>query len=220
MGFKNCIEVKLKVDKNGINTRKHTGRAEVVQSVLKGESVNICYKSKTLKKMLEGVGCEVREGVTGGCYGARDGSSYDGFTVWIDASQLPEREIMDFGDGSKQELVNPFSLIENCGGELIEDLDGDVFTDACEDLGLSVSQSNTYNYAGHGTGEPAFKVDMDFAVIHNKSDNGSAFLSVKFHCGGDIRGNYTDRVVYKFDSIDDVYGVLYPTAELLRSENE
>jgi hypothetical protein len=218
MSHKNCIEVKVTVDAKGINTRRHSGRAQVVQQVLKGERVNIQYKSKILKKMLESVGCEVRDGVTGGCYGARDGSSSEGFTVWIDASELPDREIMDYGDGTKQELVNIFSLIENYGGELIEDLDGDVFSDACEDLGLKVSRNNTYNYAGHDAETPAFKVDADFAVIENEDAGGSVFLSIKFHCGGDIRGNYTDRVVYKFGSIDDLYGVLYPTCELLNQE--
>jgi hypothetical protein len=98
MSFKHCVEVKVKVDPKGINTRKHEGRAQVIQSVLKGESAKISYKSKTLQKMFESVGCEVRSGVTGGCYGARDGSSAEGFTVWIDASQLPEREIESIDD--------------------------------------------------------------------------------------------------------------------------
>jgi hypothetical protein len=220
MSFKNCVEVKIKVEAEGINTRKYSGRAQVVQSVLSGNSVSIAYKSKTLKKMLESVGCVVQDGVTGGCYGARDGSSSEGFTAWIDASQLPEREIMDFGDGAKQELVNIFSLIENYGGEFMEDLDGDVFTEACEDLGLSVKRDNTYNYAGHSDDSPAFRVDADFAIIQNEDKNGAVFLAIKFHRGGDIRGNYTDRVVYKFDSIDDVYGVLMPSCELLGGKNE
>lgn len=217
MSFKHCIEVKVTVDSKGLNTRKHSGRAEVVQQVLKGERVKITYKSKTLKKMLESVGCEVSDGVTGGCYGARDGSTYEGYTVWIDASALPERSLIDLGDGTKQELVNPFALIENFGGELVEDLDGDVFADACEDLGLKVSRNNTYNYAGHSDDSPAFLVDCDYAVIEGDD---KAFLSIKFHLGGDIRGNYTERVVYKFESIDDMYGALMPSCELLGGENE
>lgn len=220
MSFKHCIEVKIEVDAAGINTRKHSGRANVVDRVLKGERVKITYKSKTLKKMLESVGCEVRDGVTGGCYGARDGSSCEGFTAWIDASELPEREIETFLDGTKQETVNIFKLIENFGGELIEDLDGDVFSDACEDLGLSVKRDNTYNYAGHSEGSPAFRVDADFSIIQNEENDGAVFLSIKFHCGGDIRGNYTDRVVFKFGSIDDVYGALMPSCELLGGDNE
>lgn len=216
MSFKHCIEVKVTVDPKGLSSKKHSERAESVQQILRGDHTKITYKSEALRKMLESVGCEVRDGVTGGCYGSRDGSSSEGFTVWIDASQLSEREIMDFGDGSKQELVNPFSLIENFGGELVEDLDGDIFTEACENLGLSVSRNNTYNYAGHRDGEPAFKVDMDFAVIHNEnSKSDAAYLSVKFHCGGDPRGNYTECVVFKFSSIDDIHGVLFPTCELL-----
>jgi hypothetical protein len=213
MSFKHCIEVKVKVDSKGVNTRTHKGRAKAVQSVLRGEAVNITYKSKTLRKMLESVGCEVRDGVLGGCYGARDGSGYEGFTVWIDASQLPERSVHTYLDGTKEETVNPFVLIENFNGQLIKGLDGDEFIAACEDLGLSVSYNNTYNYSGHRDGEPIFLVDMDFAVIEGNDD--CVYLSVKFHCGGDIRGNYTDRVVYKFESIDDVYGVLYPSCELL-----
>jgi hypothetical protein len=38
-----------------------------------------------------------------------------------------------------------------------------------------------------------------------------------FHCGGDTRGNYTDKLVWQFDSIDDVYTVIFPS-KLLTDE--
>ena len=215
MSYKNCIEVKVTVDAKGVNTRKHDGRAQVVQTILKGESAKITYKSKTLKKMLESVGCEVRDGVTGGCYGSRDGSSSEGFTVWIDASELPERE---YDKDLEAEVVNIFSLISNYGGEIVEGLDGDVFEEACENLGLNVGKDNTYNYAGHDAETPVFLVDADFAVISSPNGSGSAYLSIKFHCGGDIRGNYTDRVVFKFSSVDDIWGVIHPSCELSKEE--
>ena len=212
MNFKNCVEVKVKLDASGLNTRKASQRAKAVKMITSGTPVSIKYLNRTFVKQLESVGCVVRNGITGGCYGARDGSSSEGYSVWIDASELPEREIDTDLDGKNPyELVNIFKLIENYGGELVEDLDGDVFTESCEDLGLTVSRNNTYNYAGQDAETPSFKVDADFAVIEGK---GNAYLSIKFHCGGDIRGNYTDRVVYKFGSVDDIYGVIYPTTEL------
>lgn len=217
MTHRHCFEVKVVVGFNGVNTRKHIGRSEAAQQILVGNKINITHKSKVLKKMLESVGCVVLDGADEGCYGANGNSTSAGFTVWVDANNLPERKIIDDG---KQEQVNIFKLIENFGGKLIEGLDGDRFSETCEALGLDVQYNNTYNYAGHSKDSPSFMIDADFAVIHNKDKSDAAYLSIKFHRGGDIRGNYTERVVYKFDSIDDVFGVVMPSCELIGGENE
>lgn len=212
MSFKNSITIKLLVNAGGISKANEVS-ATVQKLISNGDlgygsiSIGKTARKNTIKKQLESLGHSVSEGVSGGCYGARDGKSYEGLTVYADASQFPER----FLDSDGDEIVNPYTLIENMGGELVEDLDGDIFSEACEDLGLVVSRNNSYNYAGHDSETPHFLVDFDFATIEGKD---KAFLVVKFHCGGDIRGNYTERVVFKFSSMDDIYSVIYPTCEL------
>jgi hypothetical protein len=173
-----------------------------------GPKVNL----KTVVKQLESTGLDisVRNGVSGGCYGMRDGKSYEGMTLWLHPKDLPERVIDDEGD----ELVNIYKLIESNGGELIEGLDGEKFEEIAENLGHDVKGDNTYNYSGNSDA-PQFMFDADYAVI--ESDK-TCFLSIKFHCGGDVRGNYTDKVVYKFESIDDLYSVLMPSFELKEGE--
>lgn len=175
--------------------------------------------SEHLTKLINdhfGDGVEARDGVSGGCYGARDGQEYKGLTLYIDATLCPDRFLDDDGD----EVVNIAKLIEAFGGELVEGLDGDTFESIAEDLGHTVGRDNTYNYAGHDSDTPHFLFDSDFAIVGTENDDAPYFLSIKFHCGGDVRGNYTSKVVYKFSSMDDVYSVVRPSCELKGGSNE
>ena len=158
---------------------------------------------------LESKGHTVREGISDGCYGARDNKSYEGLTVWVDARQVTERYIDSEGD----ELVNFVRLLEK-HGELVEGLDGDTFEDIQWRMTCQMSSDNSYNYLGHGEEDVHSMFGIDFTVITSMDDEGVAYLSVKFHCGGDIRGNYSEKIVYKFDSIDKLYLVIRPEQEL------
>lgn len=166
-----------------------------------------------IKKYLTTDGHTCRDGISGGCYGARDGSIHSGLTVYIDVSQITER----FIDEDNDEIVNPICLFEEFG-ELIENLDGDVFKEACESLGLSVKSDNTYNYLGQSSDDVQTLYDFQFDVIENEDNCDSVFVVVMFHCGGDVRGNYTKKYVYKFESMDDVYSVISPSKYLIDDE--
>lgn len=200
-------EIKLIKTKGGLSKPNEISAA-VIKAIKNREynTIKVGLKANlgTVKRQLESTGIDLvaREGVTGGCYGARDGSSYEGVTLYIHPKDLPDRMIDSDGD----ELVNIYHLIQDNGGELVEDLDGETFEELSEQLGHEVRRDNTYNYNGNSD-QPVFMFDADFAVIEGKD---ACFLSIKFHCGGDVRGNYTDKVVYKFSSIDDVYSVISP----------
>jgi len=164
-------------------------------------------KLTQLKVLLEdGFDCSVRNGITGGCYGARDGSTGPGLTVWMHPKHLAEVCV----DADGNEFANPYHLFEE-HGTLVEDLDGETLEQIADELDLKTKADNTYNFAtdfGSPKHENAgFMFDFQFTTIETKK----AFLvAVMFHCGGDPRGNYTDKVVYKFASSDDFYSVIFP----------
>lgn len=145
---------------------------------------------------------EVREGVSEGCYGARTGKTLNGLTCYFDADLLPA----EWRDSDGDLVVNPVHLIDQANGELVEGLSGDLILDALYEV-MEYSSNNTYNYAGQTKEDPSFAFDMDYSVV--ESDK-KALLVVKFHHGGDVRGNYGNRMVFKFDSIEDIYSVIYP----------
>lgn len=207
MSHVNCIALKIYQDETGTLTKKQVLSTinSYIETGIRPDKIiaNPKVSLKGLSKSLESLGHTVRNGISGGCYGSRDGKSYAGLTVWLDASQFPERFIDSDGD----EVVNIFALIEQYGGTLVEGLEGDAFVESCEGLGISVSRNNTYNYAGNGD-SPYFLFNADFSIIYN--DEKISYLVIKFHCGGDIRGNYTATVVYKFESIDDLDCVMFP----------
>lgn len=153
---------------------------------------------------------DARNGISGGCYGARDGSSHEGLTVYIDALQFPERWTDEDGD----EIVN-IKVLLNDHAECLEDLDPDSFLDACEVLGHEIKHDNTYNYLGHSSDDPHTLQDVDFKCIQTESDEyGCKIVIVKFHCGGDPRGNYTSDSVWKFKDAEDFYTVFNPSCYL------
>lgn len=158
----------------------------------------------------------VREGVTGGCYGARDGSSSEGLTLWVDPTVFDERWLDD-DDGA--EIVNIARLLDD-NATCIEDLDGDAFLDAVDALGLEVKCDNTYNYLGTSADAPHTLQDVDFHYVQTSPDDyGCLVAVVAFHCGGDVRGNYTSKSVWKFSDSDAFYSVFNPVAYLKDDDN-
>lgn len=165
--------------------------------------------------------CSVRDGVTGGCYGARDGSQFKGLTVWMHPKELVDRYIQTDSDGEKTEFVNPWYLLTE-NATLVEDLDGEAFDTWAEALGVEYKSDNTYNFGtdfGSLRSEhAAFMFDFQFSTI--ELENGGALVSIMFHCGGDPRGNYTTKHVFKFNYLDDFYSVIFPGLCLLTEESE
>jgi len=161
---------------------------------------------------------ELREGVTGGCYGARDGSYSEGFTVWVDADLLVDR-CLD-GEGEDQrEYANVSQLLKE-NATLVEDAtDPDWLEEFASNLGLVVKSDNSYNYAGNGGKETCgFIFDFQFTTFKSEDESGVCYMSVMYHCGGDPRGNYTSKQLWKFASVDDLYSVLLPSTMLIESE--
>lgn len=158
-------------------------------------------------------GVTARDGISGGCYGARNGSTYRGLTVYIDAVLFPERWL----DG-EDEYVNIAVLLDEYATEL-EGLDADSFLDACEALGHEIKHDNTYNYLGHNSEDPIAFQGVDFKCVQTEpGEYGCKVVVVRFHCGGDIRGNYSSEKVYKFNDAEDFYTVFNPMV-YLKEEN-
>lgn len=55
---------------------------------------------------------------------------------------------------------------------------------------------NTYNWCAN--------ISHDIDVAELEFDN-HVYMAIMVHRFGDVRGNYTDRFVVKFDNIDDIY---------------
>jgi hypothetical protein len=205
-----CIEIKLIQDSDSGNKTLKQIKA-VIESVKLNPMTSRTFKinssnlKRTAKAIESAFDCTARLGVTGGCYGARDGSSSEGITVWLSLSEVVERCI----DGDT-EYYNPLAAL-NEHGELVEGLDGDIFEDTLSSA-LEIKSDNSYNYSTDFGGPDSEylcpMVDFDFSVITSKDGGGPCFISVKFHCGGDIRGNYTSKYVWKFELIDNTFNVI------------
>lgn len=155
--------------------------------------------------------CEVRMTITDDCYGARPGTSSDGFTVWLHPQHLTERYV----DADLGEMVNPYHLLE-AHGELVKDMDGEQFDSWVELFGLESKSDNTYNFSGQNSEDAQHMFDFQFTSVETP-DNGLV-VSIMFHCGGDPRCNYTSKFIYKFKYIEDFYSVIYPTKHLTSDE--
>ena len=72
-----------------------------------------------------------------------------------------------------------------------------------EDEGIleEVKVDNTYNYNGK------INHDIAFIIYHNKKDD-MYYVDLSIHLMGDIRGNYTDSVIYKFEYETEIYDFL------------
>jgi len=158
---------------------------------------------------------ECRDGVYHGCYGASSGEALEGFKVYIDSSLFPDR----FIDSDFDEIINLEELCNEFGTKL--DIDADNHRDSMESMGIEGKSDNTYNYLGHDSHSPIPLCHANFEMFQadDGSEEGPVTVIVKFHCGGDIRGNYSSEVVYKFDDIYETYNVFSPTLQLLDEEN-
>jgi hypothetical protein len=158
------------------------------------------------------------QGTTEGCYGMRTGKSQEGITLWCNPILLVERYVEVESDGTKTEYVNPYHLLHDHAEQLdSDDLDGEKFDLWLEALGLDAKSDNTYNH-GHNSEDASLMFDFQFSYIELK-DN-TVLASIMFHCGGDPRGNYTSKHMFKFESIDDLYSVIFPTKCLLDQDCE
>ena len=106
-----------------------------------------------------------------------------GFTYWAEDE-----------DGNEVEI----DILENC--ETAEDV-----LDTLEEYGYIdgtyFAADNSYNWLAPVSNDFDFKFYKDFAV------NG-VFVDFKVHRFGDVRGNYTDSVIYHFDSVNEFYELL------------
>jgi hypothetical protein len=143
----------------------------------------------------------IRDGVSGGCYGARDGKVYEGITVFADLSNWNNR----FIDSDNDEIINPYHLINEYSINGLAPISDDAVETICENL--ECKEDNTYNFNGHDSSEPVFLTNFQFKTIQK---NEKTVMFVRFHCGGDVRGNYGNWFVCSFDYEEDLYSVIYP----------
>ena len=82
---------------------------------------------------------------------------------------------------------------------------GEEIIDALEEYGYIEDTyfvaDNSYNWSAPVSNDFDFKVYRDFV-----SDG--VFVDFMVHRFGDVRGNYTDSVIYRFDSVDEFYELL------------
>lgn len=64
-----------------------------------------------------------------------------------------------------------------------------------------IKVNNTYNWNA--------PVSNDFVFRMYESDNGNYYVELAVHLYGDVRGNYSDDIVYKFDNDWDFFETLY-----------
>lgn len=151
---------------------------------------------------------EVREGAQEGCYGATTGETLDGLTVYIDAMELPERwDAIEYEEHA--EYFNPLKTMESAGFKrmMIASDEVDAFMETMEDVGCEVKRDNSYNYSGNSeTVVPLY--DFDFKVIEQDD---IFFVAIKFHCGGDIRGNYGSDYLFVCKDNESFYEGLCPS---------
>ena len=216
------ISIKLKqTDKSNIDSIQAAMKA--IDMVISGETeyhtvelspaINMADLKQVLTDKFDLTNGNFRDGCLQGCYGSNTGRYDNGITVSIDADYWADRYI----DSDGEEIINPVHLLDECNAKLIEGIDGDVFAESCEDIGLDVRSDNTYNYMGHSSEDPNMMFDFDFKWIE-KNESGPIYLAVMFHYGGDVRGNYGSRHVFRFDSIDDAHSFIAPLCMLKDDE--
>lgn len=209
------MEIKLIKTENSSNAIKDVLAliAKHLESPLSGRSIKMSdtIDTQELSSILsKKYDCSIHDGVTGGCYGSRDGSSFPGLTVWMHAKEFTDRYV----DSEYGEQVNPWHLL-NEYGTLLNDVDGEQFLEIIDSADIEYKSDNTYNYQGTNSEDAGFFFDFQFDHVVLKDAH---FLVCMFHCGGDPRGNYTDKLVWKFTSEDDLYSCLFPSKML--SDNE
>ena len=82
---------------------------------------------------------------------------------------------------------------------------GEEILDALEEYGYIedtyFTADNSYNWSAPVSNDFDFKVYKDFV-------SGGVFVDFSVHRFGDVRGNYTDSVIYHFVSVDEFYELL------------
>ena len=82
---------------------------------------------------------------------------------------------------------------------------GEEILDALEEYGYIedtyFAADNSYNWSAPVSNDFNFKIYNDIAT-------GGIFVDFMVHRFGDVRGNYTDSVIYRFDSADEFYELL------------
>ena len=82
---------------------------------------------------------------------------------------------------------------------------GEEILDALEEYGYigdtNFAADNSFNWSAPVSNDFDFKLYKDFV-------SGGIFVDFMVHRFGDVRGNYTDSVIYHFDSVDEFYELL------------
>lgn len=199
----------------------HTCMRQIFSGTKEYHTVSISeslYNDESTRKALESdYDLSIRDGVSGGCYGARTGTSTKGLTLFVHLKEWDERWL----DSDSSEIVNPYHLLNEHGKLIMEDCEELMGNEVFQSLGLKVSSDNTCNYEGQSSEDPYFLTGFQFDLIRNEdSDTDKVFLAVMLHCGGDVRGNYGTKMLFEFDYMEDVYSVIYPTAYLKGDDDE
>lgn len=206
------ITLKIMYSPDGIDSIRHLIKV-MRESMHERQTFETClYPDDKLIKALEReFNCTARKGVSGGCYGARDGKSYTGLTVYMSPDELPDRWIDSDGD----EIVNYWHLLNDsgtCRGKV-----SDSFVERFQGIyGVETNGDNSCNYQGHDSDTPFSLYEINFSTYIRP--DGSAIAVVEFHCGGDPRGNYTSPYLFEFHYSDDMYSALYPYSYLKEGE--
>ena len=92
------------------------------------------------------------------------------------------------------------------GNEIVEGCEtGAEILDALEEYGYIedtyFTADNSFNWSAPVSNDFDFKVYKDFV-------SGGVFVDFMVHRFGDVRGNYTDSVIYHFDSVGEFYDLL------------
>ena len=93
---------------------------------------------------------------------------------------------------------------------------GEEILDALEEYGYIedtyFTADNSYNWSAPVSNDFDFKLYRDFV-------SGGIFVDFSVHRFGDVRGNYTDSVIYHFDSADEFYELLLNCSKYVQIGN-
>jgi hypothetical protein len=152
-------------------------------------SVDLDLLKRNLIESLDEDNVTIKDGVAGGCYGARDGTSYKGLTLYLNPGMLPDyiyEEDEEDGDRDLR-VINYFAVMAGAsmGYELASEEEEDDFE----------VKGGSFNWGRASMYEMAYQIkgNMVFA---------------RFHCGGDIRGNYTKVVKFEYHDICDFWDAI------------
>lgn len=168
------------------------------------ESVDLGACKKMLKALKPDTLDIPYDYVNDGCYGMSPGTTSKGFTIRIDAAELPDRWDETDEDGEYTEWFNPIATMEHAGWKLVSrDLDADDFFEH-----VSHRSDNTYNWSGQSESVvPLYDVSFHYS---EPDDTGQQFIGAMFHYGGDPRGNYGQRYLFVVEDNEAFYEGLAP----------